>query len=199
MDAHALDARYETRELVWGLGPNRFVAEECAALAPGRAVDLACGEGRNAIWLAEQGWDALGLDWSPVGIDKSRRLATERGTTSVRFEVADLTADAPTPGGFDLVVIAYLQIPAADRAVVFRNAAAAVAPGGTFLLVGHDGHNLHDGVGGPQDAAVLYEPDDVVVHLDGFVIELAEHVDRPIDGADRPAIDVLVRAHRPTS
>lgn len=197
MDARDWDARYETRELVWGAGPNRFVAEECAGLAPGRAVDLACGEGRNAIWLAEAGWDAVGLDWSPVGVDKARALAAERGATNVRFDVADLTADPLPAGSFDLVVIAYLQIPEAQRAIVFRNAAAAVAPGGTFLLVGHDGHNLHDGVGGPQDAAVLYEPEEVVNHLVGFEIERADHVDRAVDGADRPAIDLLVRARRP--
>ena len=175
---------------------SQFVARECAGLAPGRAVDLACGEGRNAIWLAEQGWDALGLDWSAVGLDKARALAEQRGATTARFEVADLTVDALDAGGFDLVVIAYLQIPAPERDTVLRNAAAAVAPGGTILVVAHDGHNLDEGTGGPQDAAVLYEPEDVVAHLDGFVVEIAEHVTRTVEGAERPAIDLLVRARR---
>ncbi len=181
---------------MWGSGPNRFVAAECADLAPGRALDLACGEGRNAIWLAEQGWDALGLDWSAVGLDKARAFAAQRGAQSVRFEVADLTVDTPAVGAFDLVVIAYLQIPERERAAVFAGAAAALAPGGTMLVVAHDGHNLHDGVGGPQDPEVLYEPDDVVAHLADLIVERAEHIERPVDGADRPAIDLLVRARR---
>jgi hypothetical protein len=89
-------------------------------------------------------------------------------------------------------------VPAPARAVVFERAAGAIAPGGTLLVVAHDGHNLADGWGGPQDAAVLYEPEDVVAELppDAFTVVKAEHADRPVDGAPRPAIDLLVRAQR---
>jgi SAM-dependent methyltransferase len=195
MDAAAWDERYAGVEMVWGTAPNRFVEAECRDLAPGRALDLACGEGRNAIWLAERGWRAEGVDWSGVAIAKAKQLAGHAGI-DVAFATADLLEHEPEVGAYDLVLLAYLQVDACARALIFPRGAAAVAPGGTFLLIAHDGHNLTDGTGGPKDPAVLYEPDDVVMHLAGLTVERAEHVERAVDGADRPAIDVLVRAHR---
>jgi SAM-dependent methyltransferase len=198
MDATEWDERYAAIDLVWGAEPNRFVAVECADLAPGRAIDLACGEGRNAIWLATLGWRAEGVDWSTVAIDKAAKLAEHAGVADrTEWRCADLLAVEPEPGAYDLVLLAYLQVPDEARRVVFSRAASAVAPGGTFLLVAHDGHNLHEGHGGPQDAAVLYEPDDVVAFLDGFDVQRADHVNREVAGAPRPAIDVVVRARRP--
>ncbi|MFD0328131.1 methyltransferase domain-containing protein [Streptacidiphilus monticola] len=82
MDAEDWDRRYAAEELVWSAGPNRFVAEELAGLTPGRALDLAAGEGRNALWLAEQGWRVDAVDWSAVGLDKARRAAAARGSSS---------------------------------------------------------------------------------------------------------------------
>jgi SAM-dependent methyltransferase len=200
MDATAWDERYAASELVWGAEPNRFVAAECADLAPGRVVDLACGEGRNAIWLATRGWTADGIDWSAVAIDKARRLAAHAGVAdTTSFTCADLLDHVPARDAYDLVLLAYLQVPAAARELVFTRAAAAVAPGGTFLVVAHDGHNLADGHGGPQDASVLYEPGDVVACLDGLTVERADHVTRDVAGAPRPAIDCLVRARRPSA
>ena len=77
MDAKAWDERYADSELVWSVEPNQFVAAECADLPPGRALDLAAGEGRNAIWLARRGWDVTAVDFSQAGLDKGRRLAGE--------------------------------------------------------------------------------------------------------------------------
>jgi SAM-dependent methyltransferase len=195
VDASAWDDRYASSELVWGAAPNRFVEAECVTLAPGRAIDLACGEGRNAIWLATLGWQAEGVDWSDVAIDKAKRLAGHAGVDAT-FTSADLLEFEPERGAYDLVVLAYLQVDAAAREVIFRRAADAVAPGGTFLLVAHDGHNLTDGTGGPQSPDVLYEPEDVATFLEGFELLRADHVERPVDGADRPAIDCLVRARK---
>jgi SAM-dependent methyltransferase len=138
-------------------GPNQFVADLVADLTPGRAIDLAAGEGRNAIWLAEQGWDATAVDFSEVAIGKAREIAERRGV-AITTEVADLTAYEPSPGEYDLVVIAYLQIPAEQLDPVLARAAAAVAPGGTFLLVNHDRANLDGGYGGPQHPSVLTTP-----------------------------------------
>jgi hypothetical protein len=75
-------------------------------------------------------------------------------------------------------------------------AAGALAPGGTFLLVGHDRTNLEDGVGGPRDPSLLYTPEDVVASLEGLEIERADRLLRDVDGEDRPAIDCFVRATR---
>jgi len=201
MDSASWDRRYEGRELVWTAEPNRFLVAEAETLAPGRAIDLACGEGRNAVWLAEHGWQAVGADFSEVGLQKARELANARGV-SVEWVAADLLEYRPEPQAFDLVLIFYLQVPAGERQPILRAAADAVAPAGTFLLVAHDSTNLQHGHGGPPNPAVLYTADDVVDDLDGagLQIERAERVERPVQTPDgeRFALDALVRARRPT-
>lgn len=198
MDAHDWDGRYDTAELIWKAEPNRFLPPEVRDLHPGTAVDLACGEGRNAIWLAEQGWTATGVDFSAVGLAKADQLAASR-SVSCTWTCADLATWQAPEGGYDLAIAFYLQVPAPLRTTVFRSAAAALAPGGTLLIVGHATRNLTDGVGGPQDPAVLYEPADVAADLadavaEGLVLVRAEHVLRPV--GDQQAVDTLVRAHR---
>lgn len=193
MDRDAWNARYGAEDVVWGLEPNLFVAEHLADLPPGRALDLACGEGRNAVWLAARGWDVTGVDFSDVAVDKARRLATARGVRA-EWVVADLV-DWEPPGAFDLVLLAYLQVPAADRQRIWPRAAAAVAPGGTFFLVGHDVRNITEGTGGPGDPAVCYRADDVLAVLEGFTVTTAGEALRPRDGAQ--AVDCLVVATRP--
>lgn len=190
------DRRYAEAELLWSAGPNRFLVAEAEALAPGRALDLACGEGRNAVWLAARGWEVVGVDFSEVAVAKARRRAEHEGV-SLELVCADLLEYEPERATYDLVLVLYLQIPAAERRIVLQRAADAVAPGGTFLLVGHDSTNLTDGTGGPRDAAVLYTPDQIASELPGLEIEKAEQVLREVDDAERPAIDALVRARRP--
>lgn len=196
VDARGWDERYSGRELVWSAGPNRFVAEECAGLVPGRALDLACGEGRNALWLAELGWTVTAVDFSAVGIARARELAEARGI-SLELLVEDVTVWEPPAGEFDLVVIAYLQLP--DIRGVLARASEALAPGGVLMFVGHDRTNLTEGVGGPQDPAVLHTPSDVAAALPGLTVQRAERVRRPVevDGEERFAVDTLVRAVRP--
>lgn len=186
-------------DLLWSAEPNRWVVEELAALRPGRAVDLGCGEGRDAVWLAEHGWQVMGIDFSATAIAKARALAAARGV-DVRWVVADV-ADHPFDEGtaFDLVLVAYLHPPPAQRSALLRRAAQAVAPGGTVLVVGHDLRNLTEGHGGPAEPAVLYAPDAVAADLHGLRIEAARRVQRPVeaDGATHIAVDTLVRATRP--
>ena len=197
MDSHAWDERYSADELVWSAEPNRFLVAEVEGLTPGRALDLACGEGRNAIWLAERGWTVVGVDFSAAGLDKARRLAAARDV-SLRWRLADVTEYEPPPDGFDLVIVMYLHLPAELRRAAFGRAAAAVAPGGTLLVVGHDITNPEAGYGGPRDTSVLYGPDDVVADVDGLEIVKATRVERPVatDDGEKTAIDVLVRATR---
>jgi SAM-dependent methyltransferase len=191
------NSRYAEAELVWGSAPNRFVAAELADVAPGRALDLACGEGRNAIWLAQRGWDVTGIDYSGVAIDRARRLAAEH-SVEVTLEVGDVLAVPIPEAAFDLVLLAYLQLPPAERSAVLRRAAMALAQGGTFLLVGHDLRNLTEGHGGPKSASVLWTVTEITEPLTdlGFAIERADEVLRDVEGAPRPAIDTLVRARR---
>ena len=198
MDQTAWDERYAGPELVWGSGPNCFVAEELAALPPGRAIDLGTGEGRNAIWLAERGFTVTAVDFSRVGLARAAGLAAGRGV-SVDWVHADLLDYQPTPGGYDLVLIAYVQL-AADRLTeLARTAAAALAPGGTLLAVGHDRDNLTRGHAGPKDPSVLWTPQVVTAGLAGLTVQQAKQVDRTVTTPDgeRTAIDTLVRAVRP--
>ncbi len=198
MDSSGWDARYAAApDLVWTAEPNRFVVAELAGLAPGRALDLAAGEGRNAVWLAGRGWRVIAVDFSAVAVGRGRRLARERGV-DVTWLVADVSAYAPPPGGFDAVLVAYLHLPAGDRAGVLARTAAALAPGGTLLVVGHDRANLTSGVGGPQDPAVLYTPEEIVAELDGLRIDRAETARRPVptDGSVAQALDAVVVAAR---
>jgi SAM-dependent methyltransferase len=199
MSSAEWDSRYAGRELLWTATPNRFLVAEVADLPAGRALDLATGEGRNAVWLAEQGWRVTGVDFSHVGLEKAEKLAHTRGV-GVEWVEADLVAYRPERGAFDLVIAFYLQVPQTDRQPILRAAAEAVAGGGTLLLVAHDRSNLEHGYGGPPDPAVLYTPEDVVRDLEGsgLEIERAEVVGRPVETPDgeRHALDALVRASR---
>ncbi len=190
------DKRYASVENLWATKPNRFLVSEVADLTPGSALDLACGEGQNAIWLATLGWEVTGVDYSEVAIAKAKARA-ERDGVRANFVCADLVSYEPEAAAFDLVLVLYLHIPTAERRGVLESAAAALAPGGTFFLLGHDSTNLTDGVGGPSDPAILYTPDDIAHELPGLEIEKAERVRRDVRGEERDAIDALVRARRP--
>ncbi|MEO5661719.1 MAG: methyltransferase domain-containing protein [Nocardioides sp.] len=200
MDANAWDERYAASELVWSRGPNQFIEAECAALPPGRAVDLACGEGRNAIWLASLGWDVTAVDFSPVALDKGRTLG---GDLAIDWVCADATAWLGA--GLDLAVVAYFQVPAAMRRTAVRNVVSSLRPGGTLVWVAHDSSNLTEGTGGPQDPAALMTASDLLDDLDGIEVglERAERVERVVNADDghgsevtKTAWDCLVRLVR---
>ena len=191
------DERYGTEELIWKADPNRFLVEELQALAPGRALDVACGEGRNAVWLASKGWHVTGVDFSRAGLAKAQRLATDRGV-EVAWVEADVVEWQPPSASFDVVVVLYLHLPAEQRRQALARAAAALAPGGILLVVGHDVSNLLKGTGGPQDPAVLFGPEQIVEDLPGLQIERAERVTRTVvtEAGEATAVDELVRAVR---
>jgi SAM-dependent methyltransferase len=200
VDRSDWDARYAGCELVWGAEPNRFLAAELGCMeARGSALDLACGEGRNAIWLAARGWRVTAVDFSEVAIERARRLAARQGVR-VEWLCDDVTAFEPPRGAFQLVVIAYLQLPMTERRGVLAHAASALAPGGDLLMIGHARRNLSGGVGGPRDPAVLWDPDEVAAELEalGLAVERCEEVQRPAatpEGVGQ-AIDTLARARR---
>jgi len=201
MDRCDWNARYAATDLLWSTGPNRFVAAELEGRAPqGRALDLACGEGRNAIWLAEQGWKVTAVDFSGVAIERARKLAESRGV-DVEWLCADLASYEPPAGTFQLVLIAYLQLPGTELRGVLARAAAALAPASELMMIGHARRNLSEGVGGPQDPAVLWTPDGIsgALRTLGLSVERCEHVQRVVDTPDGPreAVDVLARATWP--
>lgn len=198
MDREAWNARYSQKELVWTAEANRFLVQEVESLPPGHALDVAAGEGRNAVWLAERGWRVHAIDFADLGLAKGRKLAEARGV-EVAFEQQDLREYTPRAAGYDLVLVFYLHLPWHELLPIVKKCEAAVAPGGTFLLVGHDLENLEHGHGGPPSASVLYTARQIADALDDLEIEKAERVERVVktDDGDATALDCLVRARRP--
>lgn len=218
MDAAEWDERYSQSELVWGVPPNSTVVEHVHGLDrriplfPGpdgqlpdlpRALDLACGEGRNALWLATHGWRVHAVDFSQVGIDKARTVAS-RLSRSVRgrldWQCADLTdAETDLGGPYELVLMVFLHLPASQRRALLHRVVHLLSPGGTLLVLGHDTLNLTEGYGGPQDPSILFTPEDITTDLgvdSGMDIHIAHRVTRPTEG--RNAIDALVVATKHT-
>lgn len=169
--------------------PNLFVADRLAQMTPGRGLDLASGEGRNAIWLAERGWAMTAIDFSDVA---SSRGAEQ--TDLVDFVVADVLEWEPD-GRFDLVVVAYLHLMPPDLEKVVRTSREWLAPGGELFLIGHDVSNIEDGYGGPQVPEILWNVPDLLTWLDGLTVIEAQVVRRPVDTEEGRvfARDALVR------
>lgn len=194
--ADAWDARYaqaaSSDSTVWSAEPNAFVAETVGRFDPGTAIDLACGEGRNALWLAERGWQVTAVDFSSVGIDTGRRRARQLGL-EVDWVVADVT-EWVSPVLVDLVVIAYLQLERERLEAVIQAASGWLEPGGRLVLIGHDADNLTRGVGGPQDESVLLTVDGLRSAAAGLEIERCEQIERPL--GDSRAIDAVLVARR---
>ena len=199
----------ENRRLGWderhshgdfeGDGPNPTLVGAVAGLTPGSALELAAGSGTNAVWLATQGWRTTAVDWSPVGLANGRAKAESAGV-EVEWLERDLFEWTPPVRAFDLVAIAYLHLPPEERAAVYPQAAAAVAPGGHLLIVGHDRINATEGLGGPPDTARLFTADEIAAELlvvdPTLVIERSDVVRRvPCPG--RAPIDALLLIRRP--
>lgn len=190
------DDRYAATDLVWGSDPNRFVAEALADAVPGRALDLACGEGRNALWLASRGWQVTGVDFSEVAIERAAKLGAARGL-EVEWRNADVTRFRDEAGGRDLVLVAYLQVPRGDRRAVVANAAAALRPGGELFMIGHALRNLDAGHGGPSSPAVLWDPAELRADVEaaGLRVDACEEVERPVETDAGPRVAIDTRLH----
>ncbi|WP_405134300.1 class I SAM-dependent methyltransferase [Nocardia sp. NBC_01388] len=219
MDAAAWDEYYSRTELVWGAPPDDTVVEQVFGLErrlpPGpfgvgeqrpelpRVLDLGCGEGRNALWLATHGWQVDAVDYSQAGIDKGRTVAARLSRSvrgRIRWRHADVTELDPTefPGPYELVLMAFLHLPADDRRALLLCAADLLAPEGTLLVLGNDSLNLTEGYGGEQNPALLFTPNDIAAELgpagDDIRIRVADRVHQPTE--ERDAINALVVAHK---
>lgn len=189
VDANGWDQRYSDEERVWSAEPNVFVAQYLSGRTPGVAVDLGAGEGRNAVWLAQQGWDVTAVDFSAVGLAKARAAARDAGV-QLATVVADAEHYEPTMP-VDLVLLSYLQIPDAAQRRVLRRVTQWLNPGGAVFVVAHDKLNVEAGRGGPPDPDVCYTVEQTVAALEGLEVQFAEMLDR--DGA----LDTVVLAQRP--
>ncbi len=190
MDAEQWDDRYSESDMVWSAEPNAFVVTLTSDLTPGAALDVAAGEGRNALWLAEQGWQVTAVDFSSVAVERGR---ARPGGDRIDWQVADVTSYAPQEC-FDLVLLCYLHLPRQAMRRVLDHAASWVAPGGHLVVIGHAVRNLADGVGGPSEADRLQDEELYAEAAQSLVVERLEEVDR--DTPNGRAIDVVLRARR---
>ena len=190
---------------VWSGKVNATVQRQVADLAPGTALDLGCGEGGDALWLAGQGWTVTAVDISVNALGVGAARAADSGLTDrVSWVQADLAGWQPS-AEYDLVTSAFLHSPVElPRDVILRRAATAVAPGGRLLVVGHGGfppgsNHQHDG----QDAPPLPSPGEVLAALDlprDWTVETSTLVDRVAtlpDGTTATLVDTVLRVRRP--
>ncbi|WP_040159122.1 class I SAM-dependent methyltransferase [Mobilicoccus massiliensis] len=206
MDATQWDTRYTEEELIWGTDPNRWVVSELGSLAPGAALDLGSGEGRNAIWLAAEGWKVTAVDFSRVATERGQELARAAAERlgrdlDITWRVEDVATAEVDRSAYDAVLVSYLQLPAHERRLAMRLAARALASGGEMLVVAHDATNLTEGYGGPQDPEIHYTSRDVEDDLQDYIasgaltVERSGRVAREIEADDGThyAWDLLLR------
>ena len=177
------NARFVAEGYLFGTAPNAFLQSQRSLLKSGmKALAVAVGVGRNCFWLAEQGLDVLAVDFSPIALEKSRRLASQRGVT-VKTECADLAVWAWGPPRFDLVAAIFIQFaPPALRQMIFLRMKEVLLPGGLLLLEGYRPKQLEYKTGGPPDAENLYTAalleeafgDLNILHLAEYDAEIAE-------------------------
>ncbi len=172
--------RFADADYVYGTEPNAFLREHAHRLpAGGRVLSLGEGEGRNAVFLARQGWQVTGVDASSAGLAKVARLAQ---THAVRVDTieADLEQWEIPEARWDGIVSVFCHLPPALRQRVLRQAVRGLRPGGVLLLTGYTPRQPAFGSGGPKEIALLNEPADLIADLAGLVIERCEESVRDI-------------------
>ena len=193
------DTIYSERDQLWSGRPNGALVTETANLTPGRVLDVGCGEGADAIWLAGQGWDVTALEVSVVALERAKRHARDAGV-GISWVHAGLAEAALAPASFDLVSAQYPALPRTPNSAAEHALLTAVAPGGVLLVVHHAGMDTHQPEDGRFDPADYVWPSMVAALLDGdWQVEL--DLERPRIAPDGGAgahhtDDVVLRARR---
>ncbi|MEO6942855.1 MAG: class I SAM-dependent methyltransferase [Terrimesophilobacter sp.] len=172
--------RYGAPGMAWSGNPNPVLVTEAATLTPGRALDIGSGEGADAFWLAQQGWRVAAVDIAVNALEKSRARAESLdpdAASRIDWQQHDLTEWSPKPRSFDLVSSQFMHLPEPTRTSLFRSLAAAVAPGGTLLIVGHDASDAgNDSPHKRHLEELMFSVNDVLAAIkdDGLRVEVAE-------------------------
>lgn len=188
------DERYSSDEYVFGTEPAAFLTRHARLLTPGHAaLVVADGEGRNAVFLAEQGLRVTATDISSVGIEKARRLAVDR-QVQVDHQLADILTWDWEPGAYDLVVAVFIQFLSPDqRPGVFDGLARTLRPGGRLLLHGYRPEQIAYGTGGPPDPAHLYTEELLAEAFGHLEVEVLESYDATLtEGAGHAGPSALI-------
>ena len=201
MDHHGWNERYAANPQTFPLHPNHLVAEEVGGLTPGVALDLATGEGRHAVWLADLGWRVLAADFSVAGLSKAQARARSAGLP-ISWALADVRLLRFPPDRFDLVLAAFFAARPSERPSLYAAVADSLRPGGMFLIVGYDEINLTRGSGGPQDPELLLRPGPLASELAtlGLEVRRAEAVSAThlrSDGVHADVVNAVITAVRP--
>lgn len=187
MDQAFWDGRYRSRGTLWSGRPNPQLVNDVAGLPPGCALDIGCGEGADAFWLADRGWQVTAVDLSPVALERGAARARELGDAIARriaWQQVDLVGWIPAAGRYDLVSAQFMHLPQPQRENLHRRLAAAVAPGGVLLVVGHHPWDLRTTVSRPNVPELFYTAADVAAVLDPRQWTILAEEARP-----RPAVD----------
>lgn len=203
-DAAFWDARYSSAHSLWSGNPNRQLVTEAAGLAPGTALDAGAGEGADAIWLAERGWQVTAVDVSGVALGRAAEHAAKAGdevAARIRWQREDLRDWIPPERAYDLVTSQYLHLPGTLRSTLLARLAAAVRDGGTLLIVGHHPMDLETTLQRPNHPELMFTGDDLVSEIGGDGWEIvtnvaAERETTDPDGRTVTAHDTVFRARR---
>ena len=184
---------------MWSGNPNAVVASEVETLPPGRALDVGCGEGGDALWLAQRGWHVDGVDISQVALDRARGHAERAGVSDLTtWQQVDVYTWRPAEATYDLVSVPFLHLPSADRPAVYAALAAAVAVGGTFLVVAHSPLDHGTTMSRPHHPDLYFTEDELAAELgEGWDVVTCEARSRPgVDPEGRPVDAARHRAAR---
>ncbi len=204
MDEIWWNERYRSSPALWSGNANSHLVTEVADLAPGAALDIGCGEGADAIWLAERGWRVTAVDISTVALERGAARAAEVGAevaSRITWRQADIMAWVPALDSYDLVSAQFMQLPPEQRELLHRRLAAAVAPGGTLLIVGHHVSDLQTTVPRPKRPDRFFTSSDVAASLDPDGWRIVVDEERPRialapEGCTTTIHDAVLRAER---
>jgi SAM-dependent methyltransferase len=189
-NSEAWNERYRGEQRLWIRDPDPALMELVDTLSPGRALDLACGEGRNALALAQRGFEVIAVDFSAVALERLATSARELGLEIATVQ-ADLREFLLEPPSADLVVLANFHPPREERLAIYRGLRAAVAPGGTLFLIGHHQDSL--GIAGPPDPDRLLDEDEITESFRGWRLARLERLVEITDsGQEAPSLVAVI-------
>src|SRR6266508_6306774 len=191
----AWEERYRTKPAVWSGRPNPQLVAEATGLTPGRALDVGCGEGADAVWLAERGWRVTAVDIAPTALRRAAAHAATAGAqiaARIEWTHADLRHEAPAEGAYDLVSSQFMHLPGDARRDLFAQLAAAVAPGGTLLIVGHHPSDLQTTAHRMHFPDMMFTGEQVASSLDPTAWQVLAAEARPRVAVDPEGRDVTI-------